>query len=800
MSPPPLKKTKQESISSFFKLKNLNTSNNVTVDNVDINVNEDDTSESAEHINESATQVNEPEGECAEQSDCQCCLNPEVPSQPDKDHFDYGQTRTLCGKKKPQARYFDPKWFSEFPWLTFCVKRLKVFCLHCRWAKRRRSTATGVKDDSSFTNSGFSNWNRTRETFRLHEKSRAHANCTYAWLAREQSTVAEQLNFALSASHRKRQNGLLKTVTTVQTLARQGMPIRGHNDTDSNIRQFLLLRAQDDENLKEYIDQNKYMSHETINELLTLLGDEVLRDVIKDVSSGKYFALIADESRDISGHEQFSISLRHVSEEFEINEDFIGFIDVPETSSASLLAAIKDALTRCNLDINNCRGQAYDGAANMSGHLSGVAKRIKYIVPNALSVHCLNHNLQLCVQEVAAASRPIQDALGLCTEIHNIIKMSPKRLNIFEKIQSEFSDPADPESAIKSIKPLCATRWTVKSGAVTSILDNYSILQSTLNILLENCPRNDVAAKVRGVQAGMQRFSALFGLLLSKAVFGVTDTVSRCLQAKSMDALTARQLVGALKAQLQHMRQGFDAFWVMAEDTATSIGIPVEAPKQHRRSRKVDKAGTQAVFHTPADFYRRQYYECIDVVSGELDRRFENGDIKVLQSIEEVVLAFANGDSENTVHQALLQHIGKTYHGDVDLVKLQHELPMLTNVVRTYNAQCGENIKAVTSLSTLATIFNRLPFTKLMLPEIVALLKLYFTVPMTSCTAERSFSSLRRLKSYLRQTMTQKTLNAVALTSIHTNRTDSVDPRKIMELFISKNDRREAFFGRVQQL
>ena len=48
---------------------------------------------------------------------------------------------------------------------------------------------------------------------------------------------------------------------------------------------------------------------------------------------------------------------------------------------------------------------------------------------------------------------------------------------------------------------------------------------------------------------------------------------------------------------------------------------------------------------------------------------------------------------------------------------------------------------------------------KAMLSEVFTLLKLYYTVPMTTATSERSFSILRRLKNYLRSTMTQCRLN-----------------------------------------
>ena len=46
-----------------------------------------------------------------------------------------------------------------------------------------------------------------------------------------------------------------------------------------------------------------------------------------------------------------------------------------------------------------CRGQAYDGATNMQSRNSGVAARISQEEPAAIPVHCLAHNLNLCLQD-----------------------------------------------------------------------------------------------------------------------------------------------------------------------------------------------------------------------------------------------------------------------------------------------------------------------------------------------------------------------------------------------------------------
>ena len=70
----------------------------------------------------------------------------------------------------------------------------------------------------------------------------------------------------------------------------------------------------------------------------------------------------------------------------------------------------------------------------MAGHINGVAAKIAEIEPKGIYIHCLAHSVNLCLQECAKQSRPIRDALALVSELHNLIKASPKRLAMFEKM------------------------------------------------------------------------------------------------------------------------------------------------------------------------------------------------------------------------------------------------------------------------------------------------------------------------------------------------------------------------------
>ena len=68
------------------------------------------------------------------------------------------------------------------------------------------------------------------------------------------------------------------------------------------------------------------------------------------------------------------------------------------------------------------------------------------------------------------------------------------------------------------------------------------------------------------------------------------------------------------------------------------------------------------------------------------------------------------------------------------------------------------------------------------------MLKILAVLPVTTCICERSISVLRRMKTYLRSTMTQEGLNRLALFHIHRNIELKVSD--IIDLFAQKHPRR----------
>ncbi|XP_016119634.1 uncharacterized protein, partial [Sinocyclocheilus grahami] len=79
--------------------------------------------------------------------------------------------------------------------------------------------------------------------------------------------------------------------------------------------------------------------------------------------------------------------------------------------------------------------------------------------------------------------------------------------------------------------------------------------------------------------------------------------------------------------------------------------------------------------------------------------------------------------------------------------------------------------------------------------ETVSLLKIIITTPMTTAESERCFSTLKRIKTFLRNTMTQDRLNALAMLSIEKKLVRDIPDfnKKVIEKFVNQKERRAKF-------
>ena len=110
-------------------------------------------------------------------------------------------------------------------------------------------------------------------------------------------------------------------------------------------------------------------------------------------------------------------------------------------------------------------------------------------------------------------------------------------------------------------------------------------------------------------------------------------------------------------------------------------------------------------------------------------------------------------DAANDSYSSIPDSVRTLYSGNVNVAV---HLRVLPDLIKRHGERVGIPIKRVTSIHTICNVMSSTPLAKELLSQVHRLLLLYLTVPVTKSTSERTFSALRRVKTYLQSSMTQK--------------------------------------------
>ena len=144
-----------------------------------------------------------------------------------------------------KTRRFRPLWYSRFPWISVCIAKKAILCYFCTFATLCHLVPVS-KVPSKFATTGYQNWRKVTEKLLEHEKSDIHASATLAVRhLTEKDSIEQSLKHQNDAIKRERRDILLMQLSSLRYLLRQGLSIRGHEEIEGNLRQLMLLRAED---------------------------------------------------------------------------------------------------------------------------------------------------------------------------------------------------------------------------------------------------------------------------------------------------------------------------------------------------------------------------------------------------------------------------------------------------------------------------------------------------------------------------------------------------------------------------
>ena len=157
--------------------------------------------------------------------------------------------------------------------------------------------------------------------------------------------------------------------------------------------------------------------------------------------------------RPLTLNEQMSFSIRWVENDYE---ECIGLVQLPDTRAKIIFSIIK----RCSYQVFTAFVSML-WPSNMSGSRNGIQALVKQEENQVLYVHCLAHNLNLCIQRTVSQCEIIRNVMDFAYELLQLINFSPKCLTLFNSIHSQAA--FNGSIATPSLRILCPTRWNCRA-------------------------------------------------------------------------------------------------------------------------------------------------------------------------------------------------------------------------------------------------------------------------------------------------------------------------------------------------
>ena len=479
---------------------------------------------------------------------------------------------------------------------------------------------SGTRSDPSFIIHGNRNWKECPNSFRKHASSEFHKTSYIHWIQGQRmqtagDSVAQQLSRQYRKEVQENRRNVRKLLEIVQLFCKQNIPFRGHNESEQssnrgNYLEILHWIAKDSPELKRHLEKSfHYTSPESQNEMIQLLGLNVQKQIIMELKEAGPYALIADETMDISRKEQFSICVRYVTGQLQVQERFLGFWDVATTDGETLCLKIQEILSQLGINLNMLRAQAYDGASNMRGRYSGVATRIKELEPRAIYIHCYCHLLNLSLQDSCTSDHLIRNTLGSVNALYDFLEASAKRHSKFEVVQKAINTAKPPTT----LKHLCETRWASRYRAVHAVKDLYDAVIKVLQDIEQEDGK--AGADAASLLKSISTFSFFFIVLCLDAVFSVINILSQYLQEKTMTFSRARTCTKSILSTLSQFRndQKFESLWKVASEKQAQLELEPPTLLRHRRiPRRIDGEAENEQYSSVDAYFRKSYYSMLD--------------------------------------------------------------------------------------------------------------------------------------------------------------------------------------------
>ena len=277
----------------------------------------------------------------------------------------------------------------------------------------------------------------------------------------------------------------------------------------------------------------------------------------------------------------------------------------------------------------------------------------------------------------------------------------------------------------------------------------------------------------------------------------ITKAATDKVQGPFLNIGVSCQLIEACIQQFLTMRSNndhFDATIAKTRERCNSLDLPAEFETRRRRRRRgfFDETQDEEQTADAQEKFRIEVYNVVlDTIIADLKTRFNDttvGVLKAFDCISPTTFMDKHGDvpAESSLQQ--VQTLCNFYSKDLSTeatVLMEYK-----NIHALLNAWDFIDGEAVPRDAEDLLVFLEKHNLSAQFENIVTLLKLALTLPVSSAHDERAFSCLKRVKTYLRSTMTENRLSNLACISINRESVSDISIRELQKPFLSEKTRR----------
>lgn len=635
-------------------------------------------------------------------------------------------------KKAKHKNEYDVHWKDQFPWHIPVYSEegnsessvVGLLCSICKHHGTKQRNHVGTWTDNPCTC-------LRKDLLQRHKASKMHKDAEILEADRITSQSDGGIVQAFATRVKINRKALVGALKIMYWLAKEEV---AHTTKFSSLMDLTIQLGSD--YLRELnLGRNAhYTSEQTVRELLHCLSSVIEEKILDDIRASDFFSLMTDESTDIAVLKQLVLVARYMTEA-GVKTSFLLIEDIHDGKAETIEKTLLQSLKAKSLDITRLRAFGSDGAAVMTGRLNGVAVRLKRHSPKMISVHCVAHRLALAAAHAADGIPYLQRFKTKLQSLFYFYQNSAVRMSNLHAIQEVLEDPSIKCKQAKDV------RWLSHDMAIKAVIRTLP----SLFVSLDREASENAEPTAHGLLKLMKTYKFVACAYLLSDVLPHLSRLSKIFQKQSVDLSLVQPCV---KTAIESIKQYETTAGpnlskldqVLATDLQDFHITPTEAQKQ--------------------EFKSSVQLKYIETIVLQLQNRFPDVEYMDAFSIfdpQKLATSVSPGHELTVYGQERLEYLQSAYgcgvNPDVDSGECTQEWESLKRLF--VNNFSNKTMRQMTSLLGTDSSLQD------MYPNLSKLASIAALIPVSTAECERSFSTMNRVKTKLRNRMKTSTLDSL---------------------------------------